>query len=350
MLYQTQNPHGGDIYSEPILLDFSANTNPFGTPQGILDAIQMHLCDIHRYPDPYCRKLVQEISHFENVPASYILCGNGAADLIYAYCEAVRPKHAVELAPTFSEYALGLQRVGCTVDRYALQQSCAFELGETFLSYLKQQSPDAVFLCNPNNPTGKLIRPELLDRILTFCREQNTYLFVDECFLDLTDHGTSVKEYLAAVPQLFILKAFTKSYGMAGVRLGYGMSSNADLLTRMSAAVQPWNVSSLAQTAGIAALKEQDFLQKTKDLFRTERAWLKQQLESCGFWVCPSAANYLLFQGPVSLHAALKKQGIAIRNCNNYFGLDAGWYRIAVKRHEENNVLIDAIRQMTERK
>ena len=350
MLYQSKNPHGGDIYAQPITLDFSANTNPFGTPQGVLDAIQACLCDIHQYPDPYCRKLVQEISHFEGIPAQYILCGNGAADLIYAYCEAAKPKRAVELAPTFSEYSLALQRVGCTIERYPLQQASEFELDENFLTYLKQQSPDVVFLCNPNNPTGKIIRSELLSQILNVCREQNILLFVDECFLDLTEHGKSVKEYLSTTPQLFILKAFTKSYGMAGVRLGYGMTSHADLLKKMSQASQPWNVSSLAQATGIAALKEQDFLQKTKDLFRIERVWLKKQLENCGFWVCPSNVNYLLFQGPEFLHTALKEQGIAIRNCDNYHGLGAGWYRIAVKLHHENEVLIHTITQIMERK
>ena len=89
MLYQTKNPHGGDIYGTEVLLDFSANTNPFGTPKGVLDAICDALPDIHRYPDPYCRQLTQATAEFEAVPKEYILCGNGAADLIYAYCEAV---------------------------------------------------------------------------------------------------------------------------------------------------------------------------------------------------------------------------------------------------------------------
>ena len=106
MLYQTTNPHGGDIYGEEVRLDFSANTNPFGTPQGVIDAVRAALTEMHRYPDPYCRKLTQAISEFEGVPKEYILCGSGAAEQIYAYCEAVHPKLAVELAPTFSEYTL----------------------------------------------------------------------------------------------------------------------------------------------------------------------------------------------------------------------------------------------------
>ena len=110
MLYGMTNPHGGDIYGGDVRLDFSANTNPFGTPPGVLEAVSRALPDMHRYPDPYCRRLVEKIAAFEGVNQDDILCGNGAAELIYAYCGAVRPKTALEPAPTFSEYALGLLR------------------------------------------------------------------------------------------------------------------------------------------------------------------------------------------------------------------------------------------------
>ena len=346
MLYQTKNPHGGDIYGGEIELDFSANTNPFGTPQGILNAVRSALPQMHRYPDPYCRKLTQAISEFEGVPREYILCGNGAAELIYAYCEAVRPGLALELAPTFSEYALGLERVGCKVERYYLRQENEFELDEGFLSYLRSTEPDVVFLCNPNNPTGRTIALQLLERILTFCEENTIRLFVDECFLDLSDSGESLKPFLAQNSNLFILKAFTKTYGMAGIRLGYCLCSDSRLLERMSKAVQPWNVSSLAQSAGVAALNEQEFLQKTKELIAVERQWLKAEIEALGFRVFPSSANYLLFHGPVDLHLKLKEKKIAIRNCDNYYGLGPGWYRIAVRLHEENIRLIEAIKEV----
>lgn len=346
MLYQTKNPHGGDIYGGEVELDFSANTNPFGTPQGIIDAVRSALPEMHRYPDPYCRKMVQAISDFESVPKEYILCGNGAADLIYAYCEAVRPKLAVELAPTFSEYALGLERVSCKVERYYLRQEKEFKLDERFLTFLVETMPDVVFLCNPNNPTGKTITPQLLEQIVAFCAENDIRLFVDECFLDLADSGESLKAKLTDYPGLFILKAFTKSYGMAGIRLGYCLCSDSALLERMSKAVQPWNVSSLAQAAGVAALQEQAFLQKTKVLIAVERQWLKTQLEALGFWVCPSGANYLLFNGPDNLHLKLNEKKIAIRNCDNYYGLGPGWYRIAVRIHEENMRLIRAMKEV----
>lgn len=346
MLYHCENAHGGDIYGEQVLLDFSANTNPFGTPQPVLDAIAGALPQLHHYPDPYCRALVAAIAAHEAVPEQDILCGNGAAELIYGFCQAARPKKAVELAPTFSEYALALKGVGCTVERYRLKQKQDFSLGEGFLGFLEQTMPQAVFLCNPNNPTGRLIDPALMEQILIFCRNRRIRLFVDECFLDMAEGGHSLKDCLANNPHLFILKAFTKSYGMAGLRLGYCLSSDSRLLEKMSAAVQPWNVSIPAQVAGVAALEQRDFLARTRALVSAQRAFLQERLEQLGFRVCPGQANYLLFQAPEDLHQRLRRRKIAIRNCANYPGLGPGWYRIAVRLPEENQCLIQTMKEV----
>lgn len=343
MLYQTKNPHGGDIYKEEVVLDFSANTNPFGTPQAVKDAISDALDTVHRYPDPYCRALTKAISEHENVPREYILCGNGAAELIYAYAKAVKPGKAAELAPTFSEYSLGLEQVGCRVVRYTLQRENDFALERGIFPFLEQEKPEVLYLCNPNNPTGKLADPVLLEQIVAYCAERRIRVFLDECFLDLTADGISMKAQLGKYHNLLILKAFTKSYGMAGVRLGYCMSADTCLLTEMSRASQPWNVSTLAQAAGIAALGEEDFLRKTLKLVGEQRAWLQRELEGCGFYVCPSKANFLLFRAPENLHTQLKNEKIAIRNCDNYFGLGPGWFRIAVRSPEENRALMAAI-------
>ncbi len=346
MLYHTTNLHGGDVYDGEIQLDFSANTNPYGTPQGVLDAITAALPRVRQYPDPYCRELVKTISEFESAPKDWILCGSGAAELIYSYCEALRPGRAMELAPTFSEYSLALERVGCQVERYSLKKENYFSLTEDFLPALERSRPDVLFLCNPNNPTGQVIGLPLLEKILDVCEEQGTCLFVDECFLDLSDDGVSLKSHLGEHPNLFILKAFTKSYGMAGVRLGYCLCAQGQLLEEMSHTVQPWNVSTLAQSAGVAALHERAFLQRTRALIPVERQWLQSQLEALGFWVCPSKANYLLFQGSQDLWEQLRKQGIAIRSCGNYHGLGTGWYRIAVRLHGENECLIRAMKEV----
>ena len=344
MLYNTKNPHGGDIYAGKVLLDFSANTNPFGTPQAVQEAIIEALPQLHRYPDPYCRKLVAAIAEHEAVPKNYILCGNGAADLIYAYGRAVHPKKAAMLAPTFSEYALGLS--DCKTSYYFLQESKDFSLDSGILDFLRWEKPGVLFLCDPNNPTGQLTDPALMEAILECCHDLGICLFLDECFLDLTKNGVSRKNDLARYPELFLLKAFTKSYGMAGVRLGYGMSADTALLEAMSRSQQPWNISSLAQAAGIAALKQQGFLQKCVETVEKERVFLSASLSGLGFRVIPSDTNYILFQARVGLADALREKGILIRNCDNYPGLCPGWYRIAVRLPEENQALIQAIQEV----
>ena len=345
MLYQTENRHGGDTYGG-IALDFSANVSPLGTPKSVTDAIKRALPELYRYPDPYCRELVRAISEYEGVPQDVILCGNGASELIYAYCGAVRPRRAMELAPTFSEYALALQRTGCEVVRFALRQEEHFDLRESFLPVLAREKIDALFLCNPNNPTGWLIVGDLLEEILRICREKNIALFVDECFLSLSEGGVDLMPFLREFPQLFILKAFTKSFGMAGLRLGYGLSADEALLRKMSAAIPPWNVSTLAQAAGVAALGDAEFLEKNRAIIRAERPWLEEQLRKLGFWVCPSQVNYILFRGEAGLTEKLRVRGVAIRDCANFEGLTSGWYRIAVKQHEENEQLIAAIKSV----
>ena len=347
MLYQTENRHGGDIYGG-IALDFSANVSPLGTPRSVTDAIERALPELYRYPDPYCRTLVQTISEYEGVPKNFVLCGNGASELIYAYCGAVRPKRAMELAPTFSEYSLALRRTGCEVVRFALKQEENFDLRENFLPFLAREKIDALFLCNPNNPTGRLIADDLLEEILRICREKNIALFVDECFLSLSDGGVDLTPSLSDFPQLFILKAFTKGFGMAGLRLGYGLSADEALLRKMSAAVPPWNVSALAQAAGVAALSDAEFLERNRAVIRAERPRLEERLRELGFWVCPSQANYILFRGEAGLADRLRERGAAIRDCANFEGLGPGWYRAAVRLREENDALLDAMRRARE--
>ena len=346
MLYQTENRHGGDIYDGGIALDFSANVSPLGTPRSVTDAIERALPELYRYPDPYCRTLVQTISEYEGVPKNFVLCGNGASELIYAYCGAVRPKRAMELAPTFSEYSLALRRTGCEVVRFALKQEENFDLRKDFLPFLAREKIDALFLCNPNNPTGRLIADDLLEEILRICREKNIALFVDECFLSLSDGGVDLTPSLSDFPQLFILKAFTKSFGMAGLRLGYCLCGNAPLLRTMGQTVQPWNVSVPAQKAGVAALKQTAFLEKAKQTIREQRAALTGGLRELGLRVIGSHTNYILFYSDRELRGPLLEKGIQIRSCANYPGLEAGWYRIAVKLPRENETLLAALKEI----
>ena len=227
-------------------LDFSANVSPLGLPEGVARAITAALPTADRYPDPLCRELRAKLALHEGVPAEQILCGNGAADLIFRLVWAKKPRRALVTAPTFAEYATALESVGCTVERFFLREQEDFAVTDAFCAAIRP-GVDMVFLCQPNNPTGQLTPLPLVERILRRCEACGALLVLDECFLDfLPDCDTLTAKSLLESKNLLILKAFTKLYGMAGVRLGYCLSGNPALLDAMQNAGQPWAVSSAA--------------------------------------------------------------------------------------------------------
>ena len=348
MLYETLNPHGGEVYARKIDLDFSANINPYGTPQAVKDAVAGSVEALRCYPDPYCRRLVSAIADFEKVPEKQVFCGNGAAELIFSCCMALRPKKAMVLSPCFSEYETALKVFGTETAHYLLNRQDNFALTEAFLSVLEGFDGEMLMLCNPNNPTGQVIGRPLMEKILDICRRRGIFLFIDECFLDLTQGGEalSMKSFLGSTENLLLLKAFTKSYGMAGLRLGYCLTGNEQLLKTMGRQVQPWNVSIPAQNAGVAALSQVDFLKKANDCIHTQRPILAAGLEELGFDVIPSRTNYILFHADRELREPLLEMGIQIRACANYIGLGQGWYRVAVKLPEENRILLSAMEEI----
>ena len=347
MLYQTSNPHGGDIYTESIRLDFSASINPLGTPPAVLDAMKDALSQSGCYPDPRCREAVSAIGRYENVPQEVVLLGNGAAELIYSYCRAEAPRSALIAVPTFSEYETALRNSGCKVTRHKLSAENNFTLQDDFAEAILSCRPNAVFLCTPNNPTGRLIDPQMLRKILSLCEISKARLILDESFLPLTGSGPVLNTLLTDHPSLVILKSFTKSHALAGVRVGYCLCSDRYLLQKMSQTVQPWNVSVIAQAAAAAsASDESGYLNRSIALIKTEREYLTSALEELGFHVCPSDANFLLFRASAGLDTDLRREEIAIRNCSNFQGLGPGWYRIAVRTHEENEVLIQSMQRI----
>ena len=299
----TQLTHGGDWagyraqYGHDAL-DFSANVSPLGLPQGVANAIAAALPHADRYPDPLCRALRAKLAPHEGIPAESILCGNGAADLIFRLAWAAKPRTALVTAPTFAEYAAALEGAGCVVRRHFLQAEVDFAVTDSILSSITPEV-DMVFLCQPNNPTGQLTPLPLVERILRRCEACGALLVVDECFLDfLPDCNALTAKALLDSKNLLILKAFTKLYGMAGVRLGYCLCANTALLEAMQAAGQPWAVSSLAQAAGLAALDETAYVAQVRELIAQQRPRLTAGLRALGLRVLDGRANYLLFQGP----------------------------------------------------
>lgn len=342
-----EQQHGGDVYRNRNVTDFSSNINPLGTPVSVMESAAESLGRLADYPDTQCDKLREALAAYERVEPEQLIFGNGAAELIFTLAQALRPKKALLMAPTFLEYEQALRSVDCGIAYCYLKKERGFQVSEDLPAHLTPEL-DILFLCNPNNPTGQVIPKDLLLRILEKCRECKIFLVVDECFLDFLDEEErfTLKPYLAQYENLFLLKAFTKRYGMAGLRLGYGITGNRGLLKKMRESVQPWNVSIPAQAAGIAALKEEDHVRKGLDIIRAERPFLTEELEKLGYTVYGSRANYIFFEADENLYEQALQGGFLIRDCSNYPGLRKGYYRIAVKTHEENVRLIRWLNQL----
>lgn len=346
-LYMLENPHGGDIYSGDYALDFSVNVNPFGPPEAVCQAVRESAGFLERYPDTSCRELREALSEKLSVLPEQLIFGNGAAELIYALVQALRPRHALVTAPGFAEYEAALKAAGCRIHYYPLKPEHNFLPQEDFFSWITGET-ELVFLCNPHNPSGAALSREFLLQAARRAGQCGTVLAVDECFWQFVvkENRVTLLDAVNGHPQLFLLHAFTKTYAMPGLRLGYGVSSDQGLLERMRRQMQAWNVSAPAQAAGLAALEETAYVERTAEAVACEREYLRRELTRLGFRVYPSQANFLLFQGPEDLKERCAGKRILIRDCSNYHGLSAGWFRIAVKLHEENETLIQVLERV----
>ena len=336
--------HGGDRYRNNIQMDFSVNINPLGVPEGIKNSFEDLIEGMEYYPDMDVISLKEKLSEKLCISKEYLLFGNGASELMMAVMHAYTPKKIVVPVPSF----IGYERAACAVDLkidFYEMNSC-FEIDEDILNRL-DEDVDLLILANPNNPTGKLIDASLLDRILKKCRDENILVLLDECFIKLSDNGDehSLISKFLDFPNLLLLRAFTKTYAIPGVRLGYLVCSDLDKISRIEKHIPEWNVSTIAQSIGIKVLEDNDYINESLKVIRNEREYLEGELANLGLNYIKSSTNFLMFKSDkINFYQELLKLGILIRDCGNYRGIDRGFYRIAIKKHDENVKLIEAMK------
>ena len=357
--------HGGNIYEYKNMADFSANINFRGMPEAVQSAaFEAIRASIH-YPEPESRGLKKILAEREKVSEDQVICGNGAAEVLFLLAMALRPKHAVLAQPCFFEYEQSLAAVNCRITNVWLKEEDDFCLTENFVSRIPSDA-DLVMLGNPNNPTGRLIEAKALEAIRAHCRANGIWLVLDESFFDfLTEEAAAKTEEAVhfAEENVFVIKSFTKMYAMPGLRVGYGICKNVSLLEQMKQLTQPWNVSLPAQMAAKAAAKETEFAKETAVMTSDNREWMEKELKACGYSVFPSCTNYLLFSGPAGLAEYAMEHGFLIRDCSNFRGLETKqnaentdiqqedavcgkngykrqFYRICIRSREENEGLL----------
>lgn len=348
--------HGGDVYRNRITHDFSINLNPLGMPEPVInwlrDSLENSLKSWERYPDSECERLTGLLAELYGTRPSQILCGNGAAELIYLLAQIKRPKKAFVTAPTFFEYERALRSVGCQVEYYNLSERTGFAPFMDELADRVTEEVDMVFFCNPNNPTGVAVSAEEVEKLAKACHQNHAFLVVDECFCEFLD---SQEKYCTVpltkrYPRMAVLRAFTKTYAMAGLRLGYGICGDEKVWDAVRAVRQPWSVSLMAQEAGAAVLAanqkaaRQTYLERTRKLLREQRVVLAEGLKRLGFTVYDSRANFLLFHSAWECGEACKSRGILLRDCSNFVGLGRGYYRVCIRRQEENAYLLEQLK------
>lgn len=340
--------HGGIDYielqrkglSKEEVLDFSVSCNPFGPPDMILKSLNEVPIDL--YPDSQSSELLNLLSHKLGIlPENIIVC-NGSTELIrLAVLAYVSNKDKVIIPqPTYGDYEQACSIIHAGIVAYCLPENSQFQMDvEDFIAFGLSYKPKAIFLCNPNNPTGQYMEHNAVKKIiLTF---KDSLVILDEAYIAFTqDHWNSMS--LLEMPNLLIARSMTKDYALAGLRIGYGVASK-QIIDSLKKVRPPWNVNAVAARAGATALTCDNFLRESTMRIFEAKQYLGKELTSMGFRVLPSQTNYFLFKAGDArkFRELLLPKGFVVRDCTS-FGLP-DYIRIAPRKIEDCIRLIQAV-------
>lgn len=348
--------HGADINSAAELygleadkiIDFSSNINPF-IVESMDKIVAAGVENLQKYPDIKYRRLRKNIADYLRVDDSQVIPGNGATEIIYLLMRNLSGRLAI-INPTFSEYRKGAEIAGLSVVDFVMDWKKDFKLDLDEI-YRRKDEFDSIFICNPNNPDGAVRE---IKKLLEFAEKEGKLLIVDETFIEFADSekDRSLVNMVEKSKNLFIIRAVTKFFGIPGIRLGYGISANRELLQKMYDEKEPWTINSFADSASDFIFKEDEYIRKSKEYFSKERVCMINEINKIdGIKAFNSDANFILvrFENRNVLDVKenlLKRAGLLIRDASNFIGLDSSFARVAIKNHEQNTVLVDALRSV----
>ncbi|MCR4705592.1 MAG: aminotransferase class I/II-fold pyridoxal phosphate-dependent enzyme, partial [Lachnospiraceae bacterium] len=336
-------------------MDFSVNLNPLLVPKSVMAALHDGIGKSLAYPDIKQREVRRKIAEADGVYFENVYAGAGASEMLMAVTAMRRPKCAVLMDPCFSGYAHALRsQADCRTIRLTLASGNGFlpdlDFVRTALTPALDEGADILYLADPMNPTGRLIPDGIIDEILEIAARTDTAVILDESFRTLSEkvlvpfdvQAGQLRDRIMRYSNLFVIRSYTKSFGLPGIRMGYLIASS-DPISRIADYLPEWNLSvpaGKAMEAIASVCRDGTFLRNSYALIQKERLFLAEALHDLGFTVLPSDTCYLLFRGREGLYEALLRRGIMIRDCSDYRGLSGGYYRIAVKTHAENAELI----------
>lgn len=338
--------HGGQIYDltgkAGAWLDFSANINPLGLSERILQTLTENLRGVVNYPDPQAAELKRAISKRYGVPEKNLVVLNGAAEFFYLYLNTMRPERVIIPVPSFSEYERATCAAQCEVKFFYTCAEENFSLNvDKLLDEIKSPA-DCVIIGRPNNPTGNLISVE---KILELAQVAN--VVVDESFIDFID-AESARKFVSK--KISVVQSLTKIFAIPGLRLGFAVVEE-NLAARLNLAKDVWNVNFLAQKAGVAALSDEDFLIRTRAWLTTEKKFFIERLQNLrGVKIFQSTVNFVLFRHEQAekILLDLRREKILLRSCANFAGLDNSYLRSAIRSRNENLLLLNALEKILE--
>lgn len=353
--------HGGNIrlaterygLQADSILDFSANINPLGLTDKIRKILADNLDSILNYPDPECKTLKGELADFLDLQPRNLLIGNGSIELIYLIPKVLTPHRVLIAIPTFSEYESSARQQRSKMIFVKRNSEDSFRIETERLVRLLPRS-GLVFICNPNNPTGNLISKDEIIHLVKAARRQDSIAVVDEAFIEFIEdeEAFSVVREAAKLPTLLVLRSLTKFFALPGLRLGY-MVGNKDLIAKLSGYQFPWNINCFAQLVGTQVIKDRNYIKRSKELIFRERDHLFRRLKEIkSLYPYIPTANFIFCRldgmrlDSRRLCDKLGRRGILVRDCSNFRGLDNKYIRIAVRKRDENNRLINALTEI----
>ncbi|MDQ0216419.1 threonine-phosphate decarboxylase [Oikeobacillus pervagus] len=339
--------HASGVKTPDRIIDFSVNTNPFGPPAIIKEKWPSWFQAITDYPDPNVTKLHHLISRKVGVSENQILIGNGAAELIQIIGQWLRGKKVLIIQPAFYEYEQACRAYDCQIDYFGLTEGDwslpLQEIGPLLKAY------DAVFLCTPNNPTGVVFERKDIIQLIDQCHAHACTLIIDEAFYDFADDTTSYSKYVTNESNIILLRSLTKMYAVAGLRIGYMLASEA-IIKQLAKFKPHWSVNALAMLAAETGLLDDPFVQMTRKKIHENRNEIFEFLNLYQYEYSPSKVNFYLLKDPrlqdqKPLLEFLLQKGIVLRHTYNFPSLEGRWLRVAIKKKEENAILLEALRQ-----
>lgn len=353
--------HGSDIekiseyyhIDQNSITNFAGNVNPLGLSPSVKEAVAAHVDLFSSYPDRDYKSLRNTIAEYCDVPADFILPGNGSSELISLLIETRAPKHTLILGPTYSEYSRELSFSGSTQDYYHLQEAEDFELDVEDLCRTLLNGYDFLILCNPNNPTSSAILKDEMRALLSFCANRDIFVMIDETYVEF---APSVQE-VTAVPytkdfsNLMVLRGVSKFYAAPGMRFGYGITGNKEFLSQMKEKQIPWSLNSLGAYAGEQMFQDASYIRQTRALILTERDRMFLELKKMSsFKVYFPYGNFILVKilkpevTSFDVFEACIKEGLMIRDCSSFQCLDGEFIRFCIMKPEDNNRLLKVLK------